>query len=705
MDRNLCRIRAPGPGTDCLQPRRQELRPLSFAIVIAVAASIIAASPAAADELTAQCNDPEASTYLQTVFDDSEAGDVVTLQDGEVCNANVLEEGEFVLPSHTIVFQGAAGGAAEVMDGDDEVRILRGSNVGTTVIRNLTFQNGESDEESGAAIEIRGNSAPTLSNLTILGNDTVEDGPVTISTNNSGGTVTVEESTFGGTGANDGNSGEHGGGLLINTAHSIVLHHNTFTGNVAEQRGGGAVLDLDVEQDIVERGIKGGEPTAAAATITDNTFSGNSVEMTPNTVPILFGGGLAIQAADPQFWQVVQSGNTFSENRIVPSFFFPVGRTTEGGGFGGYFAGGGEYTEASVLSTNDRFVNNLIEEPLQPQENIAQDGGFFFENHGGGIAISGRSLTLEGRNLVVAGNEIPFGQGGGVSSDSGFFRLATRSSVAEGSKGDNQNTLLLYDSTIVANDANDGTGSAIYGNYDDDLLVHNGIVFGNTSTQGQEIDGFDDGGTIDIQYTDYCDEDVSVPSLAPAPGEGNICEDPQLVDPPNGDVHQKKGLSPTLDAGKNDLVPEGLTGDWDRPTADARIADSGAHGNRVDMGADELIIPAPPTVTPPAPAAPPQAGAVLGATQRSCISRRVFRIRLRVPRGKTAVSATVRVNGKQVKVVRGKRLRAPVVLRGLPKGNITVKISIRLKGGKRVNGTRRYNTCIPRIIGDGPPPV
>ena len=224
MDRNLCRIRAPGPGTDCLQPRRQELRPLSFAIVIAVAASIIAASPAAADELTAQCNDPEASTYLQTVFDDSEAGDVVTLQDGEVCNANVLEEGEFVLPSHTIVFQGAAGGAAEVMDGDDEVRILRGSNVGTTVIRNLTFQNGESDEESGAAIEIRGNSAPTLSNLTILGNDTVEDGPVTISTNNSGGTVTVEESTFGGTGANDGNSGEHGGGLLINTAHSIVLH-------------------------------------------------------------------------------------------------------------------------------------------------------------------------------------------------------------------------------------------------------------------------------------------------------------------------------------------------------------------------------------------------------------------------------------------------------------------------------------------------
>lgn len=670
------------------------MRPLSFAALLAIASLAFAASPASAAEVTAQCTDPELDSYLQNRFDDSAENDVITLVDGSVC-----DDQEYRLPSHKITFRGEAGGETELMDGNGEGRILRGTDVGTTTISNLTFTNGDYSG-SGAAIKIQGHSSPTLSGLTIVDNDSGDRAAVTIATTNSGGTVTVADSHF------EDNSAAQGGGLLINSAHSIVLDGNTFDDNEAEQVGGGAVLQLDVEQEevIVERGIKGGEPTPAATTITDNTFSGNSVEMTPNNVPILLGGGLAIQTGDPELRQVVQSGNTFSDNRIVPSFFFPAGRTTEGGGFQGYFAGAGEYTEASVLSTNDRFVNNSIEEPVQPQDNIAQDGGFFFENHGGGIAISGRSLTFEGRNLVVAGNEIPFGQGGGVSSDSGFFRFATRGSVAEGSKGDNQNTLLLYDSTIVANDANDGTGSGIYGNYDDDLLVQNGIVFGNTSTQGQEIDGFDDGGTINIQYTDYCAEEVAVPSLAPAEGEGNICADPQLVDPANGDVHQKKGLSPTLDAGKNDLVPGGLTGDWDRP-ADARIADSGAHGNRVDMGADELIVPAPPTVTPPAPAAPPQAGAVLGATQRSCVSRREFRIRLRVPRGKTAISATVRVNGKQVKVVRGKRLRAPVILRGLPKGKITVKISIKLKGGKRVNGTRRYNTCVPRIIGDGPPPV
>lgn len=211
---------------------------------------------------------------------------------------------------------------------------------------------------------------------------------------------------------------------------------------------------------------------------------------------------------------------------------------------------------------------------------------------------------------------------------------------------------------------------------------------------------------MDIRFTDYCSEDAPVGSLAdPATGEGNICADPQLVDPPNGDVHQRKDLSPTLDAGSDALVPGGLATDWDRPTGDPRIADAGSDGARVDMGADELVVPAPTPVTPAPVPAPASGGAVLGAQQRSCVSRRAFRIRLRVPRGRTAVSARVRVNGKQVQVVRGRRLKAPVVLRGLPKGKVTVQITIRLKGGKTVKGTRRYNTCIPRLPGDGPPPV
>lgn len=46
------------------------------------------------------------------------------------------------------------------------------------------------------------------------------------------------------------------------------------------------------------------------------------------------------------------------------------------------------------------------------------------------------------------------------------------------------------------------------------------------------------------------------------------------------------------------------------------------------------------------------------------------------------VSATVTVNGKRVKTLRGRRLSSPITLKGLPKGVVTVKIAMRTKSGK-----------------------
>ena len=86
---------------------------------------------------------------------------------------------------------------------------------------------------------------------------------------------------------------------------------------------------------------------------------------------------------------------------------------------------------------------------------------------------------------------------------------------------------------------------------------------------------------------------------------------------------------------------------------------------------------------------------VLPSTRR-CVSRRKFRIRLRHPRGARVKSAVVRLNGKRVATRRGKRVTAPVNLRGLPKGRFTVRITVKLADGRTVNGTRRYRTCTPR---------
>jgi hypothetical protein len=83
------------------------------------------------------------------------------------------------------------------------------------------------------------------------------------------------------------------------------------------------------------------------------------------------------------------------------------------------------------------------------------------------------------------------------------------------------------------------------------------------------------------------------------------------------------------------------------------------------------------------------AGVVLPAA-RSCTSRRAFTIRL--PRN--AVSARVRVNGKLVRTLRGKRLPARVDLRGLPRTRVRVTISARLRSGRVVHLTRTYRTCV-----------
>lgn len=105
--------------------------------------------------------------------------------------------------------------------------------------------------------------------------------------------------------------------------------------------------------------------------------------------------------------------------------------------------------------------------------------------------------------------------------------------------------------------------------------------------------------------------------------------------------------------------------------------------------------PSPTPIATPAPV-PSFASVVTLPSARRCVSRRRFRIRLRTPKGETITDARVFVNGKRVRVVRGSRLRAPVDLRGLPKGRFTVKIEVRTKSGRTIRGTRRYRTCTPK---------
>lgn len=98
---------------------------------------------------------------------------------------------------------------------------------------------------------------------------------------------------------------------------------------------------------------------------------------------------------------------------------------------------------------------------------------------------------------------------------------------------------------------------------------------------------------------------------------------------------------------------------------------------------------------------------IAGSPRRSCASRRRFRIHIRSTRKDPIRAATVRVNGKTVKVLtrtyKGRKRKVSTVdLRGLPSGRARVDISARYRSGKLKKGVRRYYTCKPKRK-SGPP--
>jgi hypothetical protein len=109
--------------------------------------------------------------------------------------------------------------------------------------------------------------------------------------------------------------------------------------------------------------------------------------------------------------------------------------------------------------------------------------------------------------------------------------------------------------------------------------------------------------------------------------------------------------------------------------------------------------PAPPgVVVPPEPTGEALADALGLPPAGRCVSRRRFKVRLRVPGNARVVSAKVRINGKVKARVKGARTRAPVNLRGLPKGKVKVTIVTRASNGRTYRSKRTYRTCTAKRV-------
>jgi hypothetical protein len=132
----------------------------------------------------------------------------------------------------------------------------------------------------------------------------------------------------------------------------------------------------------------------------------------------------------------------------------------------------------------------------------------------------------------------------------------------------------------------------------------------------------------------------------------------------------------------------------------AEDASCGREATPADADAiTRVAAPTPAPSTPPPTTTPSSAPKTVPITQiaslpspKRCVSRRHFRIHLR-NHGLHPLKATVFLNGKRVKVIRGAHLAAEIDLRGLPKGKVKVRLTISYREGKTLTGTRTYHTC------------
>lgn len=502
-------------------------------------------------------------------------------------------------------------GAGLVASGNSEP-LISGTDVGNTVIKNLSFRDANI-EDSGGALSFE-DSTPRIVNNTFLNNQSsLYGGAVYIdvgeTTTPAPRRVIVKNNTFGA--PSQGNVAQVGGGLYLHGDYhevELAVEENTFVDNKAQGAGGAFISTAPNEQGSAPQSsgteasrvlrmagnsfrsnnaeVKGAGAMVVAhgaTSIQKNVFRLNEVESTD----IVSGGGLHLSINHDIFDGAVrQSSNTFAENVIAGYTALGAGEFIEG--HGNRIGITEPFLPAKVLSVNDRFIGNTaLAEELTPtvatgacrssrgSEKLASSPkldtlptctrssqGPPGKTQGGGLAIRG-ILNFTGTQLVATGNEANNGLGGGIYS----LGSETPNNFVD---------LKLLNATVTANKTGaEGMGTQLFGGEFSKLTAFNSILFGT----GSSITGFEE---RSIKRSDACKNNGD-----PSAGPGNICMKPKLVDAAAGDVHQKAS-SPTRDKGRNSLKPK-VKRDID---GQKRILDSDGNGSKViDMGADERKLP------------------------------------------------------------------------------------------------------------------
>lgn len=372
----------------------------------------------------------------------------------------------------------------------------------------------------------------------------VSNGPYGLTLN--GDTFTNNRATGGGT---------QGGAVYINTSAtsgSVTVSNSSFDGNVATGTGGAITFD--------DGSFNGSGPQVV---LTNNKFTSNSVQAGGSLSQIEGGAVTVMTFLDNALEQLTQSGNTFSGNSV------------SGGGSDAY--GGAESTTGmQVSSTGDVFTGNSIQAPAG--SHLSEGSALSISNSTCNSLVPSHVAT----NVVIAGNSIADGASTPANAWGALYLGCGRGG---------SNKLTLINSTISGNKGGGGT-AGIWGGPSDQLTLENSILNGNSD--GADLTGFSGtGGSVTASYSDLCNGSSAYG------GSGNICANPNLANASGGDAHETYS-SPTIDAGSNSLVPNGMSTDvYGQPRIEPKLAGGNAI---VDIGAAEYTTIQHPAVTITTPA-------------------------------------------------------------------------------------------------------
>ncbi|MDY6784627.1 MAG: CHAT domain-containing protein [Cyanobacteriota bacterium] len=202
------------------------------------------------------------------------------------------------LLSNNLVISGAPGSSKVVVDGNNASRVFNITGDGSTTFDRLAIRNGKVMGQDGAGIRNIGGGSLTVTNSTLSGNSSNQDGGAILSN----GALTLESSTI------SGNDARRGGGVFGSDAVNIT--NSTISANEANNDGGGVfgsgtvnITNSTISANEANNdggGIySGGLLTATHATITQNGGSNPK-------------GGGAFSAGGANFSNSIIAGNSGS---------------------------------------------------------------------------------------------------------------------------------------------------------------------------------------------------------------------------------------------------------------------------------------------------------------------------------------------------------------------------------------------------------